>query len=137
MKKKLLLFLTIIFFSCQNENVLIGKWEKLDNTEKIKSQIEVYSLGEKLYGKRIQLSETNKEFGWTVDDICWKEIKKIDDSTYSGIRIAKRLNNGSTEIMELDFTIKVQKENLINTKPFYTDNRLTDEGKTQSYIRIK
>lgn len=137
MKKIIFLIIIISFLSCQKENTLIGKWEKINDSENINSQIEIYAQGEKLFAKRIQLSEINQESGWTKGDICWKELKKLNDTIYSGVRIAKRLNNGVTEVMEVDFTIKLLNNGLLTSKAFYSDNRLDDDGKIQTFIKIK
>ncbi|NGX85299.1 hypothetical protein [Aequorivita sp. KMM 9714] len=137
MNKAFLLIIIITFFSCQTENSILGSWELNSDSEIIKSQIEIYASGKEIYAKRTKLSEINKEYGWAKNDICWKDIKKLNDSTYSCIRIAKRLNNGVTEVLEVESIIEVRSEDLFTIKAFYTDNKLNDEGKIQPYIRLK
>lgn len=137
MNKAILLIIIITFFSCQNENSIIGNWELNSDSQTIKSRIEIYTSGKEVYAKRTQLSEINKEFGWTKNDICWKDIKKLNDSTYSFIRIAKRLNKGVTEVMEVESFIDVRNKDLFTIKAFYTDNKLNDKGKIQTYTRSK
>lgn len=137
MNKAILLIITITLFSCQNENSILGNWELNSDSEIIKSQIEIYASGKEVYTKRTQLSEIDKEFGWTKNDICWKDIKKLNDSTYSCVRIAKRFNDGVTEVLEVESIIDVRNKDLFTVKAFYTDNKLNDEGKIQTYIRLK
>ena len=137
MKKAILLIIALTFFSCQKDNSIIGNWELNSDSETIKSRIEIYASGKEVYAKRTQLSEINKEFGWSENDICWKNIKKLNDSTYSCIRIAKRLNDGVTEVLEVESIINVRNKDLFTIKAFYTDNKLNDEGKIQTYLRLK
>ncbi|WP_028873132.1 hypothetical protein [Psychroserpens burtonensis] len=137
MKKAILLIITLTFFSCQKESSIIGNWELNSDSEIIKSRIEIYTSGEEVFAKRTLLSEINKEFGWSKNDICWKNIKKLNDSTYSCMRIAKRLNDGVTEVLEVESIIDLKNNDLFTIKAFYTDNKLNDEGKIQTYLRLE
>jgi len=137
MRNIILIAVSLLLFGCNNHNELIGKWEKVNQADSTKSQIEVYKFGEDLLGKRIQLSEDSEKFGLALGDVCWKNLIKKETNIYSGIRIAKRLYNGKTETMTLDFIIEIENKDLISVKALYTDNNLQDGGKTIMYKKIK
>jgi hypothetical protein len=137
MRNIILIAVSLLLFGCNNHNELISKWEKINQADSTKSQIEVYKFGEDLLGKRIQLSEDSEKFGLALGDVCWKNLIKKETNIYSGIRIAKRLYNGKTETMTLDFIIEIENKDLISVKALYTDNNLQDGGKTIMYKKIK
>jgi len=136
MKHLILLIISIILISCSNQNELIGKWEKIEQNDLKKSQIEIYRLGDFLFGKRIQLSKINIESGWTINDICWKNIQKKENNLYLGTRIAKRIYNGKVETKKIDIFINIKNDSIIAVKTLYTDNNLTDGKKTVLYKKI-
>ena len=77
----LLCLLILIFTSCQQQDRLIGKWERLGDRFK-GMQIEVSNEGGSFKAEIVATTDSIEQRGFVKGDIKWKDINKISKNKY-------------------------------------------------------
>lgn len=93
-----ILIVCFIFSATAQRRSVIGKWKTVDdNTGKVKSVVEVFEKGDKLYGKVLELFDPDKP-----DPVC--EECDEDDPRYMkpvvGLEIIRNMKRGDNEKWE-------------------------------------
>ena len=81
MKKLIYGTLIIFLFSCNKQDKIIGKWERIGDEYK-GLRVEVTQVVNKYVGKLIHITDTAKYFGLELQDVKWKDIVKANNSVY-------------------------------------------------------
>lgn len=77
-----IIIFSFTFYGCSNKKSIIGVWERQDNSVFSGMQVKVEKLNDGYQGSLIKVSNKDKETGFAVGDIKWKDIKEIKSGTY-------------------------------------------------------
>lgn len=132
----IVIIISAIILSCDTKVNIIGKWERYGDS-KAGALVKIEKFGDNYQGVLLNLVGENEQSGWTIGDVCWKNITLIEKNKYKAIAIGKGLQNGVSQIVECDIIITLKGNGILFVRNFVTDNTFIGEGKERKYERIK
>ena len=135
MKNLILGIVISILFSCNSQDRIVGKWERIGD-EYQGLRVEVNQIGDKFIGKLIHVTPTAKSYGLVLQDVKWKDIIKINDSVYEFNDLAKGYNylNYITSSYS-DYYLTFVSDNVIKMRKDFKGNE--PWGTEQLWYRIE
>ena len=87
MKPILFLLISFLFLSCNHQDKLIGKWERIGDRF---SGMQIIVKNENGSFKAEMIKTTDSIIGFVIGDIKWKNIKKITNDKYEFEDLGKK-----------------------------------------------
>ena len=129
--------LSVLFFSsCQNNDKIIGTWERYGDVLE-GMRIKVVKEGEHLKGTIIYSTDFSKERGFAEGDVKWKNIKKMTDAKYE-YEDLKKTRVPYSDLFEPSYglsNLELVSENEIYTRVFSKGTEYV--GTEQKWKRVK
>jgi len=83
-----ILFNLLLFTSCNNQDKLVGKWERYGDPL-AGMTIEITNIGGSFKAEIIASPDSVQQRGFFVGDIKWRDIKKIEENKYEYVDLKK------------------------------------------------
>ena len=119
-RKVFFAFLSLLLFSsCQNNDRIIGSWERYGD-DWAGMKVKVVKEGEHLKGMVIFVTEANKLGGFAEGDVKWKSMKRMDRNKYEYEDLLKSVDRLGT-IIETRYdlmNLELVSENEVSSRAF-------------------